>query len=160
MNLSCRYVCLCRNMMVSGLQEIDKQRVSVQDVQIPLDVFEWVLFSLLCTSLEFENINHYFMLCILHMIWGRFYECTGDVTLLLLGTLYSIVQWVTTRQSYSQHCTLKACRHMAHATILNRNVNWGSVNWSLFKFGWLKPVVWTASSSNTFQCIYARTVRQ
>jgi len=31
---------LCRNMMVSGLQEIDKQRAFVQDVQIPLDVFE------------------------------------------------------------------------------------------------------------------------
>ena len=33
-------VCVCRNMMVAGLQEIDKQRSSVQDVQIPLDVFE------------------------------------------------------------------------------------------------------------------------
>lgn len=31
---------LCRNMMVSGLQEIDRQRAYVQDVQIPLDMFE------------------------------------------------------------------------------------------------------------------------
>jgi len=38
-------------MMVTGLQEIDKQRAFVQDVQIPLDVFESV-FCVIYVSLK------------------------------------------------------------------------------------------------------------
>jgi len=42
-------------MMVTGLQEIDKQRAFVQDVQIPLDVFE----SVFCHLRVIETLNNY-----------------------------------------------------------------------------------------------------
>lgn len=38
------FVCIYRQSLVHGLQEVDKLKSQVQDVHVPLEVFEYVLF--------------------------------------------------------------------------------------------------------------------
>jgi len=49
-------------MLVSGLQEIDKQRAFVQDVQIPLDVFESVFLCALNTLFRLGMLSSCFFI--------------------------------------------------------------------------------------------------
>jgi len=66
---------VCRNMLVSGLQEIDKQRAFVQDVQIPLDVFELVLTLLTADTSFLCNVQYTALRSLSSVV--RLFECRG-----------------------------------------------------------------------------------